>query len=431
MVQQVLPATVRHWLAPVDPLSEGRTRSPSAGRARTRVRRILGGLTVGILVLLGTETTTRAAFTFVADHALEPADLWRIDAGELGWEPRPGFRGVWAEQPREMDARGFFATDSGKLASAAPKILALGAATTYGLGVRQEDTFVERLDHSLGGARVINLGVCGYTVVQGAMRFARRGLPLDPRVIVVEGNTYNERKYVLRPDEIDSPDKFRRYTTEHARQLRAHDLYLYRVAWFMERKVGLEPPRLPTQELTDIRTLIPRVPPEQYRHALRDIASTARERGIAVVFLIVHDNPVITATLRRGREALQRGETDRAIEELSAAMTVSSEYSMLARRHLVSAYEQAGQTEAAHQTARIAATRHFMGIQAIADEDAYQAIMLEVGREFGATVIDLDPATLGGSTIYYDYAHLNATGHATATRLLAPAIRKALAARPS
>jgi hypothetical protein len=246
---------------------------------------------------------------------------------------------------------------------------------------------------------------------------------------VVEGNSFNERKYVLRPDEIDSPAKFRGYATEHARHLRAQDLYLYRVASFMERKIGLEPPRLPSQEVTDIRTLIPRVPLAQYRQALRELAGTARERGIAMVFLVVHDNPVLTTPLSRARRALERGETEHAIEQFGAAMIASSDFSMLARRHLVAAYEQAGQTEAARQTARVAAVRNFMGTAAITDQDPYQAAMKEVAREFGAVVIDLDPATHGGSTIYYDYAHLNAAGHAEATRLLEPVIRRALASR--
>jgi lysophospholipase L1-like esterase len=413
------------------PSRSGQSTPPAGlGRGATRRRRWLGAAILGVLILLGTETTTRAAFTFVADHTLEPADLWRIDAGELGWEPRPGFRGVWGDQPREIDAHGFFATDSAKLAGPAPRIIALGAATTYGLGVRQEDTFVERLDRSLGGqARVINLGVCGYTVVQSAMRLTRRGLPLDPRVIVVEGNTFNERKYVLRPDEIDSPEKFRRYTVDHAQQLRGRELYLYRVASFVERRLGLEPPHLPPQEMTDIRTLIPRVPLDSYRDALRRIVATARARGIAVVFLIVHDNPALTVPLQHADAAIRRGQARDAIDELTAAVTVGNDFAVLTRRHLVAAYEAAGDLEAARETARVAALRNVMGTAAITDEGPYQVAMREIARDAGATVVDVDPAALGGSAIYHDYAHLNAAGHAAASRLLEPVIRQALAAR--
>ena len=120
---------------------------------------------------------------------------WFIYSRYAGWERRPGFKGYVSGELRtgdlqsylrEFDGEGFFSIDSKQaLPSKDLKILAIGDSSTFGWGVPTESAFPEILEGLLPHTNVINLGVNGYTSLQGYRILEREILRLKPAVVIV------------------------------------------------------------------------------------------------------------------------------------------------------------------------------------------------------------------------------------------------------
>jgi lysophospholipase L1-like esterase len=71
------------------------------------------------------------------------------------------------------------------------RIVGLGDSFTFGTGVRNEDTFLARLEDTLNRAegknrfQVVNLGMMGFNTVQEVSLLRHFGLPLDPDLILI------------------------------------------------------------------------------------------------------------------------------------------------------------------------------------------------------------------------------------------------------
>ncbi len=71
------------------------------------------------------------------------------------------------------------------------RIVGLGDSFTFGTGVRNEDTFLARLEDALNRAegknrfQVVNLGMMGFNTVQEVSLLRHFGLPLDPDLILI------------------------------------------------------------------------------------------------------------------------------------------------------------------------------------------------------------------------------------------------------
>lgn len=112
-------------------------------------------------------------------HSEYPMD--RYDPA-LGWVPAEGYR---SERVR-VNALGLRGPE---LAREKPRgerrVLAVGDSFTFGEGVADADTWPARLERTLGGPRVANLGVLGYGLDQQLLRLRQTGLALDPDVVVL------------------------------------------------------------------------------------------------------------------------------------------------------------------------------------------------------------------------------------------------------
>jgi hypothetical protein len=167
----------------------------SASPARSRRR--LGALALGFVVaLLGTELALRSALP--PEYFLET----RVDAywtarfraqsalcedlefdSTLGWRMRRNLR----NDDVMHDERGFRVTPG----TASPDgtqqgtIVLLGDSFTYGLGVRNEDTYGARLAARLPGWTVINTAANGYGLDQQLLMWETEAAALQPRIVVV------------------------------------------------------------------------------------------------------------------------------------------------------------------------------------------------------------------------------------------------------
>ncbi len=103
---------------------------------------------------------------------------------------RPAQTGYSYGAPASVDGRGFRANGTGRDGGAdgTPTIFALGDSFTFGMGVRDEQTWPARLEALLKGrresVRVINGGTISYGVFQEMDLLRTSGLATHPRVIV-------------------------------------------------------------------------------------------------------------------------------------------------------------------------------------------------------------------------------------------------------
>jgi lysophospholipase L1-like esterase len=336
-------------------------------------------------------------------------------SGDLGWERRPGFEGESAGGIiRAFDSEGFKAHDTVQVADRrTPHVLAIGDSVTFGWGVPPESSFVEVVDRALPNASVINLALSGYSSFQGYRSLVRYGDRFRPAAILASFN-FNDRRAVPAPD-VDSAARFARLA-EGGRPSRmamtmatvADTLYLARGLRSVLRHVGA----IPDERLIDIRDLEARVPPESYRDNLRKIAKYGRARGVPVIFLLLKDNPAYGAVLREGVHSLEAGDLDRAVRAFRTAMSLGPYYPELSRKYLVEAYRRMANTEAVDATAPIPPPANTLdgGPPYYLDTD-YNAIMIEVAREFDLAVIDARPALDADPLVFFDICHPDARGH--------------------
>ena len=130
------------------------------------------------------------------------------------YEPRPGFRGLYAGVPIAINSAGFRGKevrrpDGGK----AFRVVVVGDSIAFGQGVSEAETLEEqlaaRLERRLASpVEVVNLGVPGYDTCQEYWRFRERGLPLAPRAVLlvyVENDT-DPSLFRIEGDAVLSPD---------------------------------------------------------------------------------------------------------------------------------------------------------------------------------------------------------------------------------
>jgi lysophospholipase L1-like esterase len=142
--------------------------------------------TEGAVRLTGVDTFFQDRF-FVLNHALDYPDVFMKDH-DLFWRMRPNHQGT----SRFFDGKRYRLNSSGLRGpeidpvKSRVRILALGNSCTYGWSVSDSDTYVARLQASLGDRyEVINCGVPGYSSYQGRVFFQRELLRLQPDIVLV------------------------------------------------------------------------------------------------------------------------------------------------------------------------------------------------------------------------------------------------------
>jgi hypothetical protein len=139
------------------------------------------------------------AYTRLAQRALDVrndlektlvpnADLYRIDAREL-WSPRPGAILPWTNGER-INPDGYRGPQLDvERKKGVLRIAYLGGATTFGVGVRYEDSFPALATRLIGErtmpAECLNAGVEGFSIRQCLERYRDLVRPYRPHVVVL------------------------------------------------------------------------------------------------------------------------------------------------------------------------------------------------------------------------------------------------------
>lgn len=247
----------------------------------------LGGL-LGALVLSGPRPRLAASLALGLALLLAPEGLLRLagfgSAGgvvvHFGW-PRPQHLAELAPDPETFWALPAGAEGVNALGLAGPEpelpkpsgrtrvVLAGDSVTQYGLGEALAEALSESTART-GSARdwdAANLGVVGYTAVQGQRRLARWLPDLDADVVLVGFGWNDHWRAMGAPDLALLDDPLRPGTLAHA---------------LLSSVRLLQLGRGPTATLD--HDAGPRVPPEDFEAALLAMASLAREAGAEPVF---------------------------------------------------------------------------------------------------------------------------------------------------
>lgn len=163
------------------------------------MRRMAGNLLALMLALgvsLGAGEVLLRAFVTLPLPRTEPEVRYRPHPVRR-FTLAPGQRAFSYGAPAEIDARGFRANGAGGAGErAGPTIFALGDSFTFGLGVRDEETWPSRLEaglrERLGGAvSVVNGGTISYGVFQEMDLLREAGMATGP-ALVVHGLYWND-----------------------------------------------------------------------------------------------------------------------------------------------------------------------------------------------------------------------------------------------
>lgn len=390
------------------------------------MKKFLTGMLSLLIALVIVEFFARAIFVFAHDADVEKKkeEDWFVYSADLGWERKPGFNGTFAGVPRSFDQNGFLTGDEQKLSDGSKKkILFIGDSNTFGNDSPVETIFPSLVDSLLPDAVTLNLAAPGYTSYQGKILLMKVLQWLHPDVIVVAFN-YNDRRYVLSPQDTDSKQTFRHiYELSRQQQWIAifEKSYAFRALRSGLRSIGIvsEEKVLPVP----VDSLVPRVSPENYETNLREMAAVAQQNQIPLLFLLLSDNPIQTQYLRYGVQQLERGQPDSAIESLSIATRERNLFTTLGRIYLAKAYRVTGREEDARRVSIIECPHRFLhGTDPIWLDTDYNRIMREVGKKFNVEVIDGAKELEQRRSVYYDFCHFDTTGHRIIAELLASRI---------
>lgn len=124
----------------------------------------------------------------------------------LLFELKPGFHRTLIGQPFETNAQGMH---DGPVSAEKPpgtvRIAVLGASMDMGWGVRQQDTYINRLEERLSGRsraacpgsperyEVLNFAVAAYSPLQRLEALKRKVLPFHPDLVIYSATTLDDR----------------------------------------------------------------------------------------------------------------------------------------------------------------------------------------------------------------------------------------------
>jgi hypothetical protein len=120
-------------------------------------KNMLMGVLVSIAMLLLVEALARVVETVEQDvtrKTILVQEEWFIYSPTLGWERKPGYRGIAGLYARDFDRAGYFAVDSKQIADTKKKkIIFIGDSNTFGYGVPTQSSFVEVVEGASHGCQ--------------------------------------------------------------------------------------------------------------------------------------------------------------------------------------------------------------------------------------------------------------------------------------
>jgi len=341
---------------------------------------------------------------------------WLEYSARIGWQSRLGTRtDAFAAQRYFADSRDV--SPEGRRGKRL--VMLLGDSRTFGNGVPADRTYGQVLKHHLAGFEVVDRAFPGYSSLQGLIALEADAPHFRPDVVVFAFD-FNDRRYVLHPWDVDSPERFRRLARLASWDRLASSMALVELA---RGRRAPGPDRDEARPL-DLGAVHPRVSPNDFRKNLLAAARYCAGHGIELIFLILNDNIAESRELEDGVRALHAGRPDEAEPILRAAVARNNVFSDGARLQLSTLYEQTGRRgEAAMIRVSPRIFHSAAGGFPILPGGPYRTIIREVAATTGARIVDAGAAIDRDPARYLDFCHFDGDGHRIVADLLAAALR--------
>jgi len=258
----------------------------------------LSGVLGGEIVFRYLEPEPLLANEAVSDRVREDPALFAPAPPPLGFMPEPGR----VAGPGRINALGLRDRDyPDRKPPGTYRILVLGDSITWGSGIDQDATFENLLEDRLVAegrpVQSLNLGVPGYNAVMMAAYLERRGLPLEPDLVLAVVGLNDES---ITPVVIweETQTRFRWYDST-----RSHDVpWLWRLPWDLDRWLMRHSAlfrglcrRLASPDAPRFRRH-----QQENRRALLALAAAARRHGAAAAFVLLPELLDLAPYPRRG-----------------------------------------------------------------------------------------------------------------------------------
>ncbi len=350
------------------------------------------------LLLVGfVEASTRVLVSVQKDWNLVSQNDWKVLSPELGWRPRPGYSGWAAREYRTFDEQGYVEHEQISDEKKHFKILLLGDSCSYGLKVASDATFGALLESRLPGVEVMNRAVPGYSSFQG-LEVLKESLDIKPDLILASFS-FNDRRSVLNQEYQDSKALFSSYAQwPWLNKIR-------RLSSFIQWVSGQNAQRV------DLRNVSVRVPFEQYRTNLEQIADLATANGVPLLFLVLQDNPNIMALTKRGEQLRKQGKLREASNVLHQAIVLKPLIAELPKLLMARTLEELGEHQKAHKIANVRARFAYDGGGPLRIDSQYAEAMIEVAQRKEVKVFDARALLQANPHVFYDVVHFDELGH--------------------
>jgi len=247
------------------------------------------------------------------DRLMEMGQSLHEESTKQLWKPRAGAPVPWGEEDGEainaLGLRGPALTV--EPAEGVVRIAALGDSSTFGMGVKADETYIAQLGALLADApkpvEIINGGVIGYTLRQGIHRYEEVISPLKPRIVIAAFGAVNEHLPTLDLADREKIDKRAKVTTldRGLSWLRDSVRILHFASFWSDLVHGVDRGEIRTELFEDRQERrrmnvaagkarwpgTRRMSPKRFRESLLEIAQAVHKDGGRLIYLSMPRHP--------------------------------------------------------------------------------------------------------------------------------------------
>lgn len=358
------------------------------------------------------------------------ATSWCIADDELLYVFKPHFEGRVFGAEAKINNQGLRGEDFETIKTVGTwRILCLGDSRTFGYCVKQDECYPARIAalwrEKYPGIRleVLNAGMPGYSSYQGRRYLETRGVRFQPNIVTVAFD-FNDRRFVLTPDQADGAARFQRAAAALRRRYRLRFSYaLLGGAKVLRHLRGTDTWErdvldLPLQRLDKLPC---RVDLAAFRRNLELIADLCRKKNMAVVFLLLTGSPAVEGTFDEGIRLRSQKRYAGAIQKFATLTgeTVDPQtrrwYRALSLYEIGLTREAQGQPAEAQETfrqsAQAAALWSDFGGTPVRHSNGYVEIARAVAANYQARSVDFAATFREKPEFFLDHCHFTPEGH--------------------
>ncbi len=384
-----------------------------------------------ILVLVAIELICRVSILFF----YSPPNKLYTWADDRGWTLRPGYEGENYHTTVHINTLGL--RDRERVIAKpinSKRIICLGDSRTFGFAVHGHETYpsmLERILKSSGDTsqntdlEIWNAGIPGHTAFQGRCYLESELLQANPDIVVISYG-FNDRRYVAKPEWIDSQEYFVKFASGMRLRERMSHLGIGQIianaAQSIQRyRITRNPPS--PLELT------PRLEQKNYISELKKTIEICQKHSIVPVLLLLSDAPLTRADVEHALDLIESGKIEEAVPILEEGdLSGLFGKSLLCHIELIKLGQKTGVnylTQEQIMLYNFSASTH--GASPVRHDRDYRHAAADLAKDLGITCVDMTNRLDAMPQVFLDQCHFSPVGHAAVAEALAEVIPSLLA----